>query len=363
MTNELRDYAAQLFSAFGGQQGVLVIQRPYLTLCNNDHRAALLLSQCVYWSDRTTNPDGWFAKSYVEWADELGLTEYEVRRAAKALSEIGLETKLKKFNGAPVVHYRIEKVKFSESILKKLQNPFSTNQSIDPVVSSESLTEITTETTTETQDLAPSGAPTDSHSESASPTLTDDLDAFMDDDPPALYPCTAADINALIATWWEWVPLRPVKRGKVVDATHHFGNKENRAYAENLIRRGVGPADMALFLGDIRFNADSRWKHLKQKEMTFSYAAAILEEWVQQDREENWYTEAEPRVTARKPGIVIRAEWTLDEMRTNPDLIVDVPKPYIDPHTAAAGEDEIGDDSGSDDAALLSELENMGIPL
>ncbi len=172
MADELRGYIADLFSQFSGQEAVLIIPRPYLTVCDNDHRAALLLSQCVYWSDRTQDAEGWFAKSYIDWFKELGLSEYEVRRAAKALAGVGLETMLKKFNGAPVVHYRINKSKFSESILKKLQNPILRNSSIDPEETQESLTYITTENTTDIKPPAVEEAVKDSESNLDSETQT-----------------------------------------------------------------------------------------------------------------------------------------------------------------------------------------------
>ena len=51
-------------------------------MCNGDHLAALLLSQILYWSDRTSDPDGWFAKSYADWHDEVALTERQIKRSA-----------------------------------------------------------------------------------------------------------------------------------------------------------------------------------------------------------------------------------------------------------------------------------------
>lgn len=36
--------------------------------------AALMLSQAVYWSNRTNDPEGWFYKTAEEWEEETGLT-------------------------------------------------------------------------------------------------------------------------------------------------------------------------------------------------------------------------------------------------------------------------------------------------
>lgn len=354
MSNELRSYIADLFSGFAGQDAVLIIPRPYLTLCENDHRAALLLSQCVYWSDRTKDTEGWFAKSYVEWLDELGLSEYEVRRASKVLADVGLETKLRKFNGAPTVHYRIDKVKFSECILKKLQNRNLSNLGIDPEETSESLTESTTETTPEKKDLAPIGAPPSSIEGDSVETTT-------------LYPCTSEDIVALIRAWWDWIPLHPTKRGVVIASKQHYANKTIRAFAQNLTERGVMPADMIGFLGDVRFNDESRWAYLRGKELPFNYVGEILPEWVELDRAENWYTPAEPRITPRKPGVklnlneIVSSTNPLEDFANHPDFIVDLPRAYISPHDAQV--EDVGDGDSSGDAALLDELAAEGITL
>lgn len=146
--NETRLWVAELLSQFSGQQNTLTIPRAYIDIAGGVTNA-LLLSQIVYWSDRTKNEDGWFAKSYPEWQEELSLSEYQVRTATKALADLGVETKLKKFDGAPTVHYRINKAIFSESILKFFKYPSSSNSSIQSVKTSDSLTEPTTEPTTE----------------------------------------------------------------------------------------------------------------------------------------------------------------------------------------------------------------------
>lgn len=51
---------------------------------------ALMLSQAVYWSSRTSDRDGWFYKSQVEWEEETGLTRYEQEGARKKLVKLGL---------------------------------------------------------------------------------------------------------------------------------------------------------------------------------------------------------------------------------------------------------------------------------
>lgn len=65
--------------------------------------AALLVSQMIYWSNRTTNPDGWFYKTAEEFEDETKLTRKEQLKARNILKNLGwLEEKLK---GIPATLY------------------------------------------------------------------------------------------------------------------------------------------------------------------------------------------------------------------------------------------------------------------
>ncbi|MGL1664079.1 hypothetical protein ACSTJP_00070, partial [Vibrio parahaemolyticus] len=66
----------------------------------------LMLSQALYWSKRTNDPDGWFYKSQVEWEEETGMTRYEQEGARKALIKLGVLEELKR--GVPCrLHYRV----------------------------------------------------------------------------------------------------------------------------------------------------------------------------------------------------------------------------------------------------------------
>lgn len=205
---------------------------------------------------------------------------------------------------------------------------------------------------------APSGATASS--------ITDENTSVGQDSATGLmfYPCTAADIAALIGAWWDWTPKRPTKRGQVISSKQHFANKTNREYAQNLVQRGVMPSDFIHCLGQIRLDEHSR---LHDKEMTFCYAGEVVEEWVREDREENWYTEDAPRITPRKPdvaidmGMVEEGDNLLERLANDPNVIVDVPPPYISPHAAhQPDEDDEISEFSADDATLLEEL---GLPL
>jgi hypothetical protein len=113
---------AHLIKTFAGQANTLTIPAPYIGYTRS-LECALLLSQCIYWSDRTRDPEGWFYKSYLEWEEEIHLAEYKVRKYSRQLQSMGvLELKIKKVNGAPTQHFRIHSEKFAESFLHFLQN-------------------------------------------------------------------------------------------------------------------------------------------------------------------------------------------------------------------------------------------------
>ena len=82
-------------------------------------KAALLLSQALYWSTRSSLKDGWFWKSMNEWKAETGLTRYELQGARKKLVEKGFiqETRKGKRPGADM-HYKLNLDVIQSEIIK-----------------------------------------------------------------------------------------------------------------------------------------------------------------------------------------------------------------------------------------------------
>lgn len=118
---------------FTGQENILAIPRVFIEF-TGDHITALLLNQILYWSDRTTDPDGWFYKTAAEWKDELCISPYQLSRAMKSLKELGIKTKLQKVNGAPCTHYSVDFEVFEKSFSQFLENErdrFTRNSQID----------------------------------------------------------------------------------------------------------------------------------------------------------------------------------------------------------------------------------------
>lgn len=114
MTNQ--DDMIKLIRSISGQANVLTIPRVYIGFTKS-HRAALFLSQCVYWSDRSRLPDGWFYKSFREWHEELGLNQHAVETCVKTLKAgEWLHTKIETVQKSPTTFYRADLDKIATSI-------------------------------------------------------------------------------------------------------------------------------------------------------------------------------------------------------------------------------------------------------
>lgn len=130
-----------MIKQFTGQANTLVIPRVFIDF-TGDHLAALLLSQILYWSDKTADPDGWFYKTADEWQTELGMSTYQVKRAATLLNKLGIETKVRKVKTAPKMHYRIDMPLFTDLFLKFLESQEtrkSTNYNVESQETSKSM--------------------------------------------------------------------------------------------------------------------------------------------------------------------------------------------------------------------------------
>jgi len=109
--NNLYWQARQRTQNLFGQANVITIPRVFVKW-TGDINAAILLNQTLYLSSHRES--GWFAKSYEDWNEFCGLSKFQVKRAFDILAglNIGLETVVKKHNGVPTLHYRIDPVSF-----------------------------------------------------------------------------------------------------------------------------------------------------------------------------------------------------------------------------------------------------------
>lgn len=102
--------------SLSGQRNVIVIPRPYVRFFAGDQQAFVLgaiLNQIVYWSGvESSAGEGWFYKSHKEMGDDLeGLSDDQVSRLTNKLCTKYfpgiIETKSRKVNGTPTMHYRV----------------------------------------------------------------------------------------------------------------------------------------------------------------------------------------------------------------------------------------------------------------
>lgn len=143
--NKIREVIRRM----SGQDNIITIPKIYIEFAG-DLTTAALLNQLVFYSDKGKRKDGFFYKTYKEWEEETGLTKRQVSYSIKKLKDMDLvETKLKKANGAPTIHYRLDYDKLLQSIITKCHFPLEQNVTIDSDNMSQSLTENTTEITTE----------------------------------------------------------------------------------------------------------------------------------------------------------------------------------------------------------------------
>jgi len=149
MTKKYDDLAGTLL-ALAGDRNTVTVRRAFVEFTGS-LEAGMLLDQLLYWTPRAARPDGFIAKSVDDWQTELCLTPYAIRKAVKDLKDAGLlETKLKRWAGAPTVHYRLDLAALHHKWICWIQQ-MDFSKSTNPFVEiDESLTEITTETTTET---------------------------------------------------------------------------------------------------------------------------------------------------------------------------------------------------------------------
>tara|TARA_R110001583_G_scaffold18501_5_gene73582 strand:- start:2573 stop:3589 length:1017 start_codon:yes stop_codon:yes gene_type:complete len=144
---------------------------------------ALMLSQCVYWSTRTKDDQGWFYKTQTEWTDETGMTRREQETARKKLVSKGYIEEVRR--GVPCkTYYRLDREALEVALMQVAQKRHSSmaesaNQECTNTPSSmaesakqdcteapdsdggkrPTITEITTETTAQSTQVAPGASP------------------------------------------------------------------------------------------------------------------------------------------------------------------------------------------------------------
>ena len=141
-------YMRSFIKKVSGQDNILTIPKVYIEI-TGDINTALILNQAIYYSSITKRKDGFFYKTYREWEEETGLSQYQVSRSVKKLENMDLlETKLKRAEGSPTLHYKVLMDELQNSIIKKLNNGLSRNLIIENEETSQTRTKTYTETYT-----------------------------------------------------------------------------------------------------------------------------------------------------------------------------------------------------------------------
>ena len=119
------DVTRYLITSISGQDSYLTVNKMFVKFMGS-LEGGVFLQQLIFWSDKSKSDDGFFYKSYVEWENEISLSEYSVRKQTKVLKEKGvLQTKLKKVNSGPTLHYKFDMngfLQILETFLKDLSN-------------------------------------------------------------------------------------------------------------------------------------------------------------------------------------------------------------------------------------------------
>jgi len=146
-----------------GEERVVAYRVCLVDLCGGDPTSAIFLQQCIYWTGRTKDPNGWFFKSHGDWWIEVRLTRSQIDRIRRLLKakDILEEKHRGALNG--VISYRlnlsvlhnalrpfVEKLQTIQTVRRNPTNRFTENQrtnqskSDQPNKEAESTTEITT---------------------------------------------------------------------------------------------------------------------------------------------------------------------------------------------------------------------------
>lgn len=110
-----------IISQFVGQSNVIGCPAVFKKWLGN-YNTAIMLSQIIYWSERTNDEGGWFYKKYSDWDGEICLSENEARNAINKLKRSKIiETKIKKIAGIPTMHIRLNTENFYKKFSAFLQ--------------------------------------------------------------------------------------------------------------------------------------------------------------------------------------------------------------------------------------------------
>jgi len=60
-----------LIKSVSETKGMILTYPLLVEFFDGDHNAAIFTNQILYWTERTSDPDGWFYKTYYDWDEEI----------------------------------------------------------------------------------------------------------------------------------------------------------------------------------------------------------------------------------------------------------------------------------------------------
>jgi len=82
-----------------------------------------MISHLIYWHEKFNDMDRWIKISYQEWYDQCRLTERKLKNSLKNLKTMGfVEIKIKRFNCAPCLHFKVDFNLLSDALNKYIEN-------------------------------------------------------------------------------------------------------------------------------------------------------------------------------------------------------------------------------------------------
>lgn len=102
-----------------GKHNTIPLSLPVAQALGGDLESAIIFSQCMYWSERTDDPDGYFYKCYDEWYEETTIKERTCRDRIKKLESRGwIHTLILHVHNVPKLHIRVLTENFIEDLIE-----------------------------------------------------------------------------------------------------------------------------------------------------------------------------------------------------------------------------------------------------
>ncbi|MCA9884447.1 MAG: hypothetical protein KC708_15810 [Anaerolineae bacterium] len=89
----------------------------FLSKLTGDANTALMLLRLLYWTPKSKR-EGWIYKSWRDWNAECNLSQSQIKRvhSLNLLEAVGVMREIRKANGVPTMHYKLDPVAFLQQV-------------------------------------------------------------------------------------------------------------------------------------------------------------------------------------------------------------------------------------------------------